>query len=231
MKVLIVDDERLARARLRKLLDVHPEVSVVAEADSVAAARIAIAAHAPELIFLDITMPGGSGFDLLAQQRIEANVVFVTAYDEHAIRAFEVGAVDYLLKPIEPARLAASIQRARVRSTPSPDRICVTSGGTVRVVPIDEIILVRADGDYSELVLRDGTAVVQKEPLTTWERRLAKAFVRVSRGTLVSIVDVERIERADGSTYRLTLRGHPEPIPVSRSRGSAVKAALRRVQS
>ena len=227
MRALIVDDERLARARLRVLLEAHPEVVVVAEADTVASARAAIEAHAPELIFLDIALPGGTGFDLLAEQRVEAHVVFVTAYDEHAIRAFEVGAVDYLLKPIDPARLADSIQRARARPAPPPDRIGVSVGGAVRVVSAGEIVLVRAEGDYSALVLRDGTTVLQKQPLASWERRLGPGFMRVHRGTLVSLADVERVERADGSTYRLHLRGHAEPIAVSRSHGAALKAALR----
>ncbi|HEY5922294.1 MAG TPA: LytTR family DNA-binding domain-containing protein [Kofleriaceae bacterium] len=228
MKALIVDDERLARARLRKLLDAHADVTVVAEADSVASARSAIAAHAPELIFLDITMPGGSGFDLLAHEPIAASVVFVTAYDEHAIRAFEVGAVDYLLKPIDPARLADSIRRASARSGPAPDRICVSSGASVRVVAIAEIILVNAFGDYTELVLRDGTTVTVKQPLTSWEERLGKAFVRVSRSALVSIADIETVERDEGSAYRLVLRGYASAVPVSRARGTAVKAALRK---
>jgi two-component system LytT family response regulator len=227
VKALIVDDERLARVRLRKLLDAHPDVSVVAEADSVASARAAIAAHAPDLIFLDITMPGGSGFDLLAQQRIAASVVFVTAYDEHAIRAFEVGALDYLLKPIEPGRLADSIRRASARSRPVEDKICITTGATVRVVAIAEIILVNAEGDYSEIVLRDNTTVMIKQPLTSWEERLGDAFLRVSRSALVSIADIETVERDDGSAYRLALRGYPHVVAVSRSRGAAVKAALR----
>jgi two-component system LytT family response regulator len=172
-------------------------------------------------------MPGGSGFDLLAQQRVAASVVFVTAYDEHAVRAFEVGAVDYLLKPIEPARLADSIRRASMRALPAPDRICITTGATVRVVAITEIILVNAEGDYSELVLRDGATVMVKQPLTSWEERLGAAFVRVSRSALVSIADIELIERDEGSAYRLTLKGYDKPVAVSRSRGTAVKAALK----
>ena len=230
MRALIVDDERLARARLRTLLAAHPEVSVVAEADSVATARAAITEHAPALVFLDIAMPGGSGFELFDPSGgpgVDASVVFVTAYDAHAIRAFEVGALDYLLKPIDPARLADTIRRVRARPFPSPDRICVSGGGgAVRAVPIAEIVLVRADGDYSELVLRDGSTVVQKQPLTSWERRLGPGFMRVHRNTLVSIVDVERVERAGGSSYRLHLRGHAAVIPVSRSHGTALKAAL-----
>lgn len=227
MRALLVDDERLARARLAKLLEAHPGVTVVAEADSVAAAEAAIAAHAPDLVFLDISMPGGSGFELFSRTPLAAHVVFVTAFDQHAIRAFEVGAIDYLLKPIEPARLADSIERVRGRA-PATDRICLTGGGAVRVVPVADVLLVRADGDYSELLLRDGSRIVQKETLTRWEQRLGRGFLRVHRDALVSLAEVDRVERdPDGSTYRVRLRGHPEVIPVSRSRAALLKASVR----
>jgi two-component system LytT family response regulator len=229
VKAVIVDDERLARARLRKLLEPHADVAVVAEADSVATARAAIEAHRPDVVFLDITMPGSSGFDLLDQMIVDATVVFVTAHDDQAIRAFEVGAVDYLLKPIDPARLATTLDRIRPRTQPQrASQISITVDKAVRVVPLADIVVVRADGDYSELVLRDGTAITQKQSLAAWEQRLGAAFMRVHRNTLVSLADVERVERADDtSAYRLYLRGHAEPIAVSRSHGAALKAALR----
>jgi two-component system LytT family response regulator len=227
VKALLVDDERLARARLRTLLGEHPEVTIVGEADSVATAQAAIATHSPDVIFLDIEMPGGSGFDLLARMRVEANVVFVTAYDEHALRAFEVDAVDYLLKPIEPARLAEAIHRLQTRPPPSPDRVSVMTGGAMRVLAVADIILVRAERDYSELVLRDGTTLVQKLPLSRWEERLGAAFTRVHRANLVSVGDIVRVERSRTSTFRLFLRDYPHAVPVSRARAAALKAVLR----
>lgn len=227
MRALLVDDERLARARLRRLLEAHPEVTVAAEADSVAAAAAASAAHAPDVIFLDIAMPGGSAFDLFARMRVEANVVFVTAFEQHAIRAFEVGAVDYLLKPIDPARLADCVERLRGRPLPAPDRVCAISGGAVRVVPAADIIAVRADGDYCQLLLRDGTRIVQKDTLTRWEQRLGPTFLRVHRDALVALAEVERVERdPDSSTYRLLLRGERGVVAVSRSRAASLKASL-----
>ena len=95
------------------------------------------------------------------------------------------------------------------------------------MVPVVDILLVRVDGDYSELVLRDGSNVTDSQALNAWEQRLGSTFLRVHRGTLVSIADVERVERADGSTYRLFLRGYPDAVAVSRSRAAALKAALR----
>jgi two-component system LytT family response regulator len=231
---LIVDDERLARARLKKLLEAHAtELAVVAEADSVDAAEAALAAHAPDVLFLDVAMPGGSGFDLLARRRVAAAVVFVTAFDEHAIRAFEVGAVDYLLKPVEPERLAASVARLRARARdggPPPDRVCLShgDGGALRLVDVADIILVRAERDYTEIVLRDGSTFLQKMPLTRWETRLGAAFVRVHRGALVSVAAVERVERvADGSTSRLFLRGYAHAVTVSRAHAAHLKEVLR----
>lgn len=111
LRALLVDDERLARVELRRLLAAHPEVEVVAEADSVATARVALAAARPDVVFLDVQMPGGSGFELLSGDGLELAVVFVTAFDAHALRAFEVNALDYLLKPVHPERLAQAVGR------------------------------------------------------------------------------------------------------------------------
>jgi len=226
MKALLVDDERLARARMRTLLRAHAEIEVVAEADSVDAAEAAVVAHAPGVIFLDISMPGGSGFDLLARRRIDARVVFVTAYEEHAIRAFEVNALDYLLKPVEPERLAATIARLAERRT-GPERICVSDRGRTRVLAITDILLVRAERDYTELIVKDGSTILVKVPLARWEARLGSGFERVHRSALAQIAEVETVERTDGSTSRLFLRGYPHAVPVSRAHAARLKAALR----
>jgi two-component system LytT family response regulator len=113
MKAMIVDDEPLARRELRRLLAEFPWVEIIGEAGNIAEAARAIEADAPELLFLDIKMPGGSGFDLLAKLEHVPRVIFTTAYDDHAVQAFEVNALDYLLKPIEPERLAGALARAR----------------------------------------------------------------------------------------------------------------------
>ena len=112
-RALIVDDERLARTRLRTLLAAHPEITIAGEADSAPSAVAEIDRLAPDLVFLDIQMPGASGFDVLEQTERTFAVVFVTAFDEHALRAFDINAVDYLLKPVTAARLAQSIERVR----------------------------------------------------------------------------------------------------------------------
>jgi len=115
MKVLIIDDERLARVELRRLLGAHPEVEVAGEARNASEAEAMISDLAPELLFLDIQMPGATGFDLLAKLEDAPQVIFTTAYDEYAVRAFEVNALDYLMKPIVPERLAAALERVKPR--------------------------------------------------------------------------------------------------------------------
>ena len=120
LTALIVDDERLARQELRALLAVHPEVQVVGEAASVDEAARHLAREQPDVVFLDIQMPGESGFDLFARAPVSSRVVFVTAHDAHALRAFDVNALDYLLKPVVPARLAESIARLREQAAAAP---------------------------------------------------------------------------------------------------------------
>jgi two-component system LytT family response regulator len=232
VRALIVDDERLARAGLRRLLEPYPDLRVVAEADSVDAAEVELVRHRPDVIFLDIAMPGGSGFDLLVRRRVDAQIVFVTAYDEHAVRAFEVNALDYLLKPVDPERLAMTIDRLRApQAAPALDRLCVTDRGTTRVVAIIDVVLVRAHRDHTELVLRRGEPITVRAPLTHWETRLGSAFVRVHRSTLVSIGDVIRLERTDSSAHRLFLRDHPHAVPVSRAHVGALRARLRGLET
>jgi len=190
---------------------------VVAEADSVDAAEAALAARGFDVIFLDVSMPGGTGFELLARRRVDAHVVFVTAYEAHAIRAFEVDALDYLLKPVEPERLAATMTRLRARTGAAPDRICLPVRGGTRVFAVSDVLLVQAERDYTELLLRDGSRVLAKQPLARWEARLGPAFVRVHRGALVAAAEIVRIERD-----RLFLRGQPEPVAISRRRRRGV---------
>jgi two-component system, LytTR family, response regulator len=126
MKAMIIDDEPPARRELRRLLSGFPWVEIVGEAGNIDQAEEVIATTSPELLFLDIQMPGGSGFDLLTRLEDVPQVIFTTAYDEHAVRAFKVDALDYLLKPIEPARLAEALGRARsaqATRTPRPDAV------------------------------------------------------------------------------------------------------------
>ncbi len=237
IRALIVDDERLARVRICKLLASNPGVEVVAEADCVDAAVDRIAVHAPDVIFLDIQMPGGNGFELFERCEVTARVIFVTAYDEHAIRAFEVSALDYLLKPVEPERLARSVERLTGAAPPDQppslqpsltprDRVFLRQRGGMRFVTVGSISHIAGAGDYSELYLGGDESLLSSERLSVWETRLASAgFVRIHRQTIINLTMLERFERRGGG-YIVVLSSVEPPLPVARRRVSVLKAAI-----
>ncbi|OGV67013.1 MAG: hypothetical protein A3K19_29600 [Lentisphaerae bacterium RIFOXYB12_FULL_65_16] len=193
---IIVDDERLARANLRQLLRPHPRVSVVGEARDCAQARSLIASLDPDLVFLDIQLRGESGFDLLRDIGDRPRVIFVTAHDNYALRAFEVNAIDYLLKPVEPERLAKAIARAQAQPsvTFSPveqyrydDSVFLNTGRQTFVVPVAEIAAIRADGNYSHVLDAAGKDHMVRVKLSDWLARLpGDAFPALSRSLLIN---------------------------------------------
>jgi two-component system LytT family response regulator len=225
LRALLVDDERLARRELRRLLQAHPEVEIVGEAEAVAPALELVERLTPDVVFLDIQMPGESGFDLLEQARTPFRVVFVTAFDRHALRAFEVNALDYLLKPVHPRRLARALERLRDSTPPKPatraldldDRLFVEERGHGRFVKVAAIVAVRASGDYAELQCEGGETFLLAGPLKDWDERLPERhFVRVHRSTIVNLGFIDRIDAGGNHTYRVHLRGLPEPLVMSR---------------
>lgn len=236
VRAMIVDDERLARARLRSLLARHPELCVVAEADSVENALAALAPARPDVVFLDVQMPGESGFDLLERAPSAFRVVFVTAFDHYAVRAFEVNALDYLLKPVQADRLAAAIDRLQ---SPAPgavpvpgltlqDSLFLSFGGRPRFVRLSAIRSITAAGAYSEVTAADGARSLVLRPLGEWESRLpAKTFIRIHRSAIVNVDHVERMEDAPGYRCHVYLSGEAAPLVMSRRRASQ----LRRAQS
>ncbi|MEJ7600364.1 MAG: LytTR family DNA-binding domain-containing protein [Kofleriaceae bacterium] len=228
MKALIVDDEPLARRELRRLLAREPSVEVVGEAEHVEDARRQVAALDPDLIFLDVEMPGGTGFDLLVQLDHVPHVIFTTAYDQHAVRAFDVGAVDYLLKPIEPERLAAAVARLpkpRLTAVATLERLFVRDGGRCLVVPLHEVRLLEAEGNYVRLYWGHERPLVGRS-LAHLESRLdAQRFVRASRGRIFNLDFVESLEDGDGGRLHVQLRGGPE-VEVSRRQARTFRARL-----
>ena len=216
MKSLIVDDEPLARRELRRLLAEFPWIDIVGEAGDVGEAAARVEALAPELIFLDIQMPGGSGFDLLARLDHVPRVIFTTAYDQHAVRAFEVNALDYLLKPIEPQRLAAALTRAR--SIPEPrgaevqpndilERLFVRDGDRCWFVPLREVSMLMAEGNYVRLIWGQERPLLGR-PLHTLELRLdPKRFFRANRKQIINVEFIENVELGVGGQLHVRLRG------------------------
>lgn len=241
MKVLIVDDEPLARRRLARMLARIPDVEVAGEAADAAEARARIAELAPELVLLDINMPEENGLELVATTPDLPPVIFTTAHDEHAVRAFELAAIDYLLKPIEEARLAKAIARAKEKAAPRPDllslidrlaaerrpervRITARSGQTVRIFDAADIARFEASEKY--VVFRHGgEELILDESLNALEARLAKLpFVRVHRSELINLDRVRALHVEDGETV-VELEGG-ERAKVSRRHLPELEAKL-----
>ena len=235
---LIVDDERLARRELRTLLERgHAEtVHIVGEAGSVAeAARLAQATDA-ELVFLDITLGHESGFDLLPHLGADVDVVFVTAHDEYAIRAFEVNALDYLLKPVDPERLARTIARCMsppreeetARALTTDDRLFLRLDGARAFIRVGDIVAIQAAGDESLVRLAGRQAAARtSRSLAQWEARLPeRSFARVHRSVIVNLEYVTRVDEWSHASYLVHLRGVPEPVPMSRRYGIRVRDRL-----
>jgi two-component system LytT family response regulator len=229
-KALIVDDERLARARLGSMLAGFPNLQIIGEADSVAEAVKAIEKTNPEIIFLDIQMPHASGFDLLEKIQTDAKIIFVTAYDEYALRAFEVNALDYLLKPVSPARLAQTVERLGQRAASAEknleydDFIFVNSGRNSKFVKVGAIKCVLAADVYSEILTAEGEKFLLLKSLSDWEKRLpAKNFLRIHRSTIINLEFIERIEKKFNYSQRIYLQGVSEAFAISRRCAAKLK--------
>lgn len=240
LQILIVDDERLARTAMRRALDDIDGAAVVGEADGVTEAADMIRTHAPDVILLDVQMRRETGFDLLDHLDDPVQVIFVTAYDEYAVRAFEVNALDYLLKPVDPDRLADALQRARNTTTALPEDDTATEEGfryddlffyeegrRPRFIRIRDIAYVEAAGNYTELHLTDKTTALTSHSLSTWEDRLPDAhFVRIHRSTLVNVEEVTRIDSTDGRRYKVYVATCDALLSVSRRRARTLKDQL-----
>lgn len=235
LHAVLVDDERLARRELRTLLEeAHAaQVHIVGEADSLAEAARLVEATDADVVFLDIQLAGESGLDLLPLLGPEVEVVFVTAHDAYSLRAFEVNALDYLLKPVVPARLAVTVDRL-VTAQPAPsarevvtyaDRLFLRLGAERRFVRVQDIVVLEADGDSSTLVL---APQMQRKPtakaLREWEQRLPERhFVRIHRSTIVNLEYVERLEAWSHGSQLVYLRGLREPVVMSRRFGARLR--------
>ena len=224
LSALIIDDEPPARAALRGLLQDHPGFALVGEVDTLAEAQTRLEVHDYELVLLDVQLRGGNGFDLLPWIRPEAKVIFVTAYDTHAVRAFEVSALDYLLKPVRPQRLADALRRlAPIPSaTPWPplaptDRVHIKLGnGTTRLLALQEIATIEACENYSAVQLGDNTRLLVRRTMKTWENALPRShFVRVHRGTIINILHYRGADRESYETTLVHLAGLTEPVRTS----------------
>ena len=233
---ILVDDERLARKELRSMLTEHEIIDVVAEAETVTQAAELAHTKKPDVIFLDIQLPGETGFDLLEKISPACKIIFVTAFDAYAIRAFEVNALDYLLKPINPARLAQAIERLTiddsapgrpVRALEYEDRLFIEVDERSRFLKVSDIIVISAMGDYSQIFSCDGEKSLVLKPLKDWEGRLpAKHFTRIHRSTIINVNYVERVESWFNRSYRIHIRQIAEPLVMSRRYAARFKTTF-----
>jgi two-component system, LytTR family, response regulator len=225
MRAIIVDDEPLARREMGRLLAEFAWIDIVGEAANVGAAALLIERMLPELLFLDIQMPGGTGFDLLERLEHLPRVIFTTAYDKHAVRAFEVNALDYLLKPIEPERLAAAVVRAQAAAASTPaaaatgdailERLFLRDGDRCWFVPLREVKLFTAEGNYVRLSW-DKIHPLLGRPLSSLEPRLdSKRFFRANRQQIINLEYIESVDLGVNGRLHVQLRGGPE-VQVSR---------------
>lgn len=233
---IIVDDERLSRKELRTLLAEIGDVEVVGDADSVASAIAIIEQTQPDIIFLDIQMPGESGFDLIEKIEVKANIIFVTAFDEYALKAFEVNALDYLMKPVSSERLKVTLDRLNIiepaEQKPKArlsidDKLFIQFRSHYVFLKIDEIIHISSSGDYSEVYLNNSKHGLTNKSMQEWEERLPeKNFCRIHRSTIINIDFVERVEDWFNSSYRVYLKDVVEPFVMSRRYASLIKGKM-----
>lgn len=223
-RAVIVDDERLARRELSFLLQQHPEIEVVGEAGSVKEAVGMMETLKPDLLFLDIQMPRESGFDLFERAPVTAGVIFVTAHDEFAVRAFEVNALDYLMKPVNPLRLRQAIGRflrrspkAAPRTLAYEDTIFVAVGPAPRFVKLSALVCILAEGDYSRLVGPGGSIGLVLKSMKEWEALLPeRQFCRIQRSVIINCERVVRFAPWFNSSYQVYLEHLSQPFTMSR---------------
>lgn len=240
MKALIIDDERLARKELLNLLARHPHVEVVGEAANADEAEAMITEKRPDVIFLDINMPGASGFDLLERLERAPQVVFVTAYDEHALKAFEVNALDYLVKPIDPERLDAAIGRLQVADTITgaqrgllreDDQIFLKDGEKCWFVTLKDVRYFESEGNYVRVRFNDQKPLVLRSLNKLEERLDEQVFFRANRKHIINLRWVESIEPWFSGGLLVKLRhqaknGEPETVEVSRRQATRFKELM-----
>jgi two-component system, LytTR family, response regulator len=237
MKTLIVDDEPLARRELRRLLGAFPWIQISGEASDIDEACERIETLSPGLVLLDIQMPGGTGFDLLARLDRLPHIIFTTAYDHYAVKAFEVSALDYLLKPIEPERLAAALNKIQAASSAaghlavghtapmdSPlEQLFVRDGPRCWFVPLSEVSVITSEGNYVRLQWGTNRPLLGRSLAALEEKLDPRRFFRASRRQIVNLDFIQNVELGEGGRLHVQLRDGPE-IEISRRQARLFRA-------
>jgi two-component system LytT family response regulator len=244
IKAIIIDDEPLARSIVKEYLETQNDIQIIQECNDGFEGVKAIQQHQPDLIFLDIQMPKINGFEMLELLEQQPAVIFTTAFDEFAIKAFDAHAIDYLLKPFSKARFETAIQKWKdqhcnidsknktkvfletVSKQPEEQlRVVVKTGSKIRIIPVHEIIFIEADDDYVRIHTADGS-FLKKKTMQHFEEVLnQKEFVRVHRSYIVSIPQITRIETSEKDTHEAVLKNN-QRIPLSKTGYPKLKAVL-----
>jgi len=237
LKVILIDDERLARSELRRMLDEFSDVEIIGEAANAAEGIEKIEALNPDLIFLDIQMPGKSGFDMLGQLDKAPHVIFVTAYDEYALKAFDVNALDYLMKPVEPQRLAEALLKVRQKNEEEMlsynnrgilsenDQVFVKDGERCWFVRLSDVRLFESVGNYAKVFFGTNKPLILKSLNALEERLDEKVFFRANRKHIINLRMIEKIEPYFNGGLLLDLAGG-EKIEVSRRQAVKFKEMM-----
>ncbi len=223
MRAIIVDDERLARNELNRLLDRFPEIDVVGEASNGETAIKKIEELTPDLVFLDIQMPGMTGFEVLEHLSVVPNIIFITAYDEYALKAFEVNALDYVLKPVELSRLEKAIKKVLLNSETSTSQeklsldsqIFIKDGEKCWFVKLEKVRMFESEGNYVKLYFETSRPMILKS-LNNLEKRLnQQEFFRISRKYIINLNWIEKVETWFNGGLRVTMKCG-EKLEISR---------------
>ena len=225
---IIIDDERLSRLNLKKDLEKFPEINIIGEASGIFTAKSLIEQTNPDLLFLDIQLEDGNGFDLLNQINYAGKVIFITAYDEYALRAFEINAVDYLLKPISMKRLKGAIERVltsgeqqsevSVHKLNYTDRLMVMHKQSVNFIKIDSIVSVTASREYTYIHTLDGRGYLTSKSIGEWESRMPEEhFCRIHRSAIINFNFIKKIEHNLSGSAEVFIQGLSEPLSISRN--------------
>jgi two-component system LytT family response regulator len=236
-KALVIDDEHLARKAIISLIREYPELEVAGEADGAKQAARLIDMLQPDLLFLDIQMPGKSGFDLLNEVTYRGKVIFVTAYDEYALRAFEVNALDYLMKPISPERFRKAIDRLQDQDREQTqalkqdlrydDRLFLLMGKHMVFLKISSIVYIQAEGDYTQVHTADGKKGLVLKSMKEWDSRLPEShFCRIHRSYIVNLDFVEGIEKEYNYDFSVKLKDRDMRLVMSRRYARLLKEKM-----
>ena len=239
-KAIIIDDEPLVRDDLRHLLEKHPQIKIIGEAGSIKEAETLLQQVTPDVVFLDIQLRGGSGFDLVPSIKPDSRIIFFTAHDEYAFRAFEVNALDYLLKPVVESRLAKAITRLEQKepnglTVPEPskpylhdDQVFIKTEMEQRFIAVNDISAITSlGGNYTSLRMANGKTYTTRQTQKHWEDTLpGDLFLRIHRSSLININRIESLKQEKNCLRMLFLTGMEDPLEVSRRLAPRIKKLI-----